>query len=93
MAEEKKETKQKRPTAKKRDIQSLKRQLHNKAFKSKVNTAIRSFQSSLTSGDKAKIQDDLKTVFSLMDKGVKTNIIKQNKAARIKSRLHQKAQA
>jgi small subunit ribosomal protein S20 len=92
MAEEKKETKQRRSSAKKRDIQSLKRQLHNKSFKSQVNSAIRSFQSSLSSGDKTKIQDDLKTVFSLMDKGVKTNIFKQNKAARIKSRLHQKTQ-
>jgi len=75
------------PSAKKRDFQSLKRQVINNRFKASVRTAINAFEAAVIKGDKAGIQERLNTVFSLMDKGVKTNKFKLNKAARTKSRL------
>lgn len=90
MAEEKKEGEQKKqrtPTAKKRDRQNAAARLRNRSFKSKVHTAIRSFEDAVTKGDKSAMQQTLSDVFSLMDKGVKTGCFKLNKAARTKSRL------
>lgn len=88
MAKEKEEVKKvKRPTALKRDIQNEKRRLINKAFKSKVRTAVRGFEESLTKGEPEAIKDKLNEVYSLMDKGVKKGIYKINKASRTKSRL------
>ena len=89
MAEEgsKKETKKKIPTALKRVKQDKKRNLHNRSFKSRVRTAIRAFESALSSKDKEKMQTALNSVYSLMDKGVKTGIYKKNKAARTKARF------
>lgn len=86
MAEEKK-LPPKRPTAKKRDIQNVKRQLRNKAFKSSVKTATKSFLQD------ASNKDALSTVFALLDKGVKKGIFHINKAAREKSKLAKKVSA
>jgi small subunit ribosomal protein S20 len=94
MAEEKKdkekEAKTRRPQALKRDLQGLKRNLQNNAFKSKVNTAIRGFKTSLTKGDKEVQKKKLGEIYSLVDKGVKSGVFKLNKASRIKSRFTQK---
>jgi ribosomal protein S20 len=94
MAEEKKEKekegKGRRPQAKKRDIQGTKRNLQNNAFKSKVNTAVRSFKTSLTQSDKDAQKKKLSELYSLVDKGVKTGVFKLNKASRLKSRFKQK---
>ncbi len=88
MAEEKKEkAKVKRPSALKRDIQSEKRRLINRSFKSQVRTAVRNFEESLPKGDDNAIAAQLKNVYSLMDKGVQKGIFKLNKASRTKSRL------
>lgn len=89
MAEEKEKPtgKVKRPTAKKRDIQSERKRLHNKAFRSKVLSATRSFESSLKQGQADAMKQTLSTLFSLLDKGVKTGIYKINKASRDKARL------
>jgi small subunit ribosomal protein S20 len=91
MAEDKKENggkKQKRPTAYKRDIQSLKRNLQNRSFKAKVNTAVRTLHETISKKDSPAVKEKLNDVFSLMDKGVKKGIYKSNKANRVKSRLH-----
>lgn len=82
-----KNKKVKRPTAQKRDIQSEKRRLINRTFKSSVRTAIRNFEDVLEKGDKEKVQEHLNVVYSLMDKGVKRGIFKINKASRTKSRM------
>lgn len=87
MAKEGENKKIKRPTALKRDIQSKKRRLRNKTFKSSVRTAIRKFESSLIQGDAASTKEALNDVYSLMDKGVKKGVFKLNKASRTKSRL------
>jgi small subunit ribosomal protein S20 len=82
-----------RPSAQKRHLQSLKRQAINRGFNSKVRTAIRAFETSLAQGDKGVIQKALNEVYSLVDKGVKTNKFKLNTAARTKARLTKKALA
>jgi small subunit ribosomal protein S20 len=74
-------------SAKKRDLQSRKRQVNNNCFKAGVRTAINAFEAAISKGDKGVMKERLSTVFSLMDKGVKTNKFKSNKAARTKSRL------
>lgn len=83
----------KRPTPLKRDIQNEKRRLRNKAFKSSVRTAMRSFEEALPKGEEALIKEQLDNVYSLMDKGVKRGIYKLNKASRTKSRLAARAVA
>lgn len=96
MADEKKgngkEKKAKRPTALKRDEQNLKRNAHNRSYKAKVSTAIRSFEDAMSKKD-AAAKGKLSDIFSLVDKGVKTGIFKQNKAGRVKSRLSRIAKA
>lgn len=89
MAQEKEEKKKvKRPTAAKRIIQSDKRHARNRAFKSKVNSAVRAMQQSINEKvATATTQEHLSAVYSLMDKGVKMGIFKANKANRTKSRL------
>ena len=99
MAEEKKENgekkgngekggRQRRPSALKRDVQSKNRNLQNRAFKAKVNTAVRSLQETVSQKDSTATKLKLNDVYSLMDKGVKKGIFKTNKANRVKSRLH-----
>lgn len=91
MAEEKPK-KKKKPTALKRDIQNTKKRLSNQIFKSRVRTAIRTFEKGLAQKDSSVAQKDLNLVFSLMDKGVKKGIFKANQASRFKSRYSQKLQ-
>ncbi len=88
--EKEQEKKEKRPTAIKRDIQNEKRRVINKSFKSEVRSCLRALDTSLQSKDKKKIQSSLDEVFSCMDQGVKRGVYKVNKAARTKSRAHQK---
>lgn len=81
-------------TAEKRMKQNAKRNLRRRSFKSRVRTAIRTFETALSSTDKPKIQSTLQSIYSLMDKGVKIGIYKKNKAARTKSHvalMHTKA--
>ncbi|NGX47730.1 MAG: 30S ribosomal protein S20 [Chlamydiae bacterium] len=85
MAEEKKDSKTKCPTAKKRDIQNAKRRLHNRSFKSRMKTAVRSFENEVTQKNETEAKACLNTVFSLLDKGVKMGIYKLNKVSRLKS--------
>lgn len=94
MAENKKTEKEvkktKIPSAQKRDGQGAARQLRNNSFKAKVKTAIRSFEDALASQPKNVVMERLGTIYSLIDKGVKTNKFTSNKASRTKSRLSQK---
>lgn len=88
MADEKKKAeKQKRPTAKKREIQNEKRRLRNAAFKSSMKTAVRNFEAALQKGEQSSVQERLKEVYSVMDRGVKRGLCKLNKASRTKARL------
>jgi len=77
----------KQPTALKRQIQSEKRRLENKTFKSRVRTAVRSFEEALVQKNAQETTAKLNELYSLFDKGVKKGVYKQNKAARSKSRF------
>jgi small subunit ribosomal protein S20 len=85
--EETKKAKTKRPSALKRDIQSAKRRVRNRTFKATMRTTIRNFEESVQKGDAAISKKQLNEVYSVVDKGVKYGIIKQNKASRTKARL------
>ncbi len=90
MAEEaKKVERQRRPQAIKRDIQNEKRRLQNRAYRSKTSSAIRALEAHLASNPAAS-KEQLSTLYSLVDKGVKTGIFKQNKASRVKARFSKK---
>lgn len=73
-------------SAQKRNRQSIKNRIRNKAYKSQVKTAIRSFNESLEKKE-GTVKEKLDKIFSLVDKGAKKNIIKKNKSNRIKSKL------
>lgn len=79
------------PTAIKRHLQSLKKNERNRAFKASVKTAIRHFEEVVEKRDETEIKLKLNEVYSLLDKGVKTNKFKLNKASRTKSRLANRA--
>src|SRR5579872_4553714 len=86
--EKKSAAKTKRPSAQKRNIQSEKRRLNNRSYRSGVLTAIRIFETSLSQKENTEaIKTKLDAIYSLMDKGVKKGIYKAQKAARTKSRL------
>ncbi len=93
MAEAEKKVKQRRPQALKRDIQAEKRRLHNRAFKSKTSTVIRSLHDAISAGQGDVSKAQLSAVYSIMDKGVKAGTIKKNKANRVKARLSKKLAA
>lgn len=80
-----KKQKQKRPTAEKRMIQNKKLQLQHKMVKSKIRTACRRLTENVKSNKKESFTEDLKAVYSLVDKAVKRNIFKPNKAKRMKA--------
>jgi small subunit ribosomal protein S20 len=93
MAEQKngngeKKAKQRKPSALKRDMQSQRRNIRNRSFKAKVNTAVRSLHETIAKKEAVATKASLSDVYSLMDKGVKKGIFKLNKANRVKSRLH-----
>ncbi len=83
----------KRPTAEKRDIRNEKRRLINKAFKTRVRTTLRTFETALKQEDKGSLQTALQDVYSMMDRAVQRGLYKRNKAARIKARHAQKVAA
>ena len=86
MATKQKE-KKKLPTALKRVKQSKTRRDHRRSVKSRIRTAIRSFQAVLPEKDTEKTAGCLSQVYRLIDKGVKIRLYKKNKAARDKSRF------
>lgn len=83
----------KRPTAEKRVLQSEKKRLINRAYRSKVHTGIRGFEDALKTKNPEEITKNLSVVYSLMDKAVKKGIFSQNKANRSKARLAAKVVA
>lgn len=90
MADQKKkgESKVKKPSALKRDLQSEKRRLRNRSYRASVLTSIRSLETALSQKDAPEaIKEKLDAIYSMMDKGVKRGVYKPQKAARTKSRL------
>lgn len=87
MAEMEKNTKVKQSSAAKRNLQNKKRYLQNKMAMSRIRTELKKFQKMILSQEKEQLKEKLSTIYSLVDKGIKKNIITKNKASRIKSRL------
>ncbi|AJM71743.1 30S ribosomal protein S20 [Mycoplasma yeatsii] len=71
---------------KKRVLTNEKSRLANRAFKSEIKTAIKKALAAKKADDANKEQL-VKAAVSLVDKGLKKGIFKENKAAREKSRL------
>ena len=76
-----------RPSALKRDLQSIRRNLINRSYKAKVSTAIRSLKEAVSQKETESLKTKLNQVVSLMDKGVKKGVYKANKANRVKSQM------
>lgn len=90
MAEQQKDEnkkKTKKPSALKRNIQSIKCNQRNRSYRARVSTALRSYKEILPKNDKAAAQTKLSEVYSLLDKGVKKGVFKLNKARRLKEQM------
>lgn len=66
---------------------SEKRRLHNIMIKSRLRTAIRRFNESLTANEPEQVRTCLKSAFSVIDKAATKGVIHKNKAARKKAQL------
>jgi small subunit ribosomal protein S20 len=84
------EKKTKRPTALKRDLQSEKRRLINKSFRSELRTAVRVLDEALEKKEVPAIESAFNKLQAQVDKGVKRGVFKKNKANRTKSRIQAK---
>ncbi len=73
-------------TAKKALRQNIKRRRRNTRNKKELKETIKSFKK-LAATDKEKAKKELSVVYGKLDKSAKTNLIKKNKASRLKSRL------
>ncbi|MGS0765113.1 30S ribosomal protein S20 [Syntrophomonas curvata] len=64
--------------------------LNNKAYKSRLKTAIKKYESALKEDSQEAARDNLLQVTSLIDKSVNKGILHKNTAARRKSALTKK---
>lgn len=80
-------TQKKRPTALKRELQNKVRHQRHRAYKSRVRSALRHLEESLSQKDQEKTESYKNLVFSLMDKGACKGIYKKNKSSRVKARV------
>lgn len=67
--------------------QSLKNREHNRQFRSRLRTALKSVRSAIDGDDTAAARAALRDVVSLIDKLASKGIIHKNAAGRYKSRL------
>jgi len=77
-------------SAKKALRQSEKRRLINKKNNKIVKAEIKKLQKLIDSNIINEAKEQLKIVYKKLDKAAKTNLIKDNKASRLKSRLTKK---
>jgi len=80
-------------SAKKRLRQNLKRQVRNRAVKSRLSTLRRRFNGALLAGDTAKAQDALTAAQKAFDQAGAKATIHKNNAARKVSRMYRRLQA
>ncbi len=73
-------------SAKKALRQNIKRREHNKQRKTALKKAVKTFRKLVSEQKKDEAQQALTMVYKTADKIAKTNVIKKNSAARIKSR-------
>lgn len=80
-------------SAKKRVRVAKKATVRNSKTKRSLRTALKAFQTALTSGDKKKIADAQSKAYKAIDTAAKKNILHKNKASRKKSQLSAKVKA
>jgi len=73
--------------AKKALRQSEGRRVKNLSVKRSVKSNIKLFDSLVSGGKFEEAKNQLQTVFKVLDKAAKNNVIKKNKSSRLKSRL------
>lgn len=74
-------------TPAKRARRAEENRVRNKAYKSRLKTAVKKYEDSLQGGDVETAQKSLITATSLIDKNVTKGILHKNTAARRKSAL------
>jgi small subunit ribosomal protein S20 len=67
--------------------QTVKRQAHNRALRSRLRTSLKSIRASIDAGDLDRARASLTETFSVVDKMAAKGIIHDNAAGRYKSRL------
>ncbi len=67
--------------------QTVKRQAHNKEFRSTLRTALKNIRTAIDAGELDKAKAELGQTFSVIDKMAAKGIIHDNAAGRYKSRL------
>ena len=67
--------------------QSLKNREHNRQFRSRLRTALKSIRASIDANDLTSAKGALKDTISLIDRMASKGIIHRNAAGRYKSRL------
>jgi small subunit ribosomal protein S20 len=75
----------------KRIATNEKRRLRNKAVKSELKTAVRSFREAAAAGDKDKATTALQAASRKLDKAASKGVIHKNQAANRKSAMAKKA--
>ncbi len=74
-------------SAKKALRQNVRRRNVNLKKKTELKTVIKQYKKLIAAGDKKKASEYLPEVYKKLDKAAKINLIKKNKADRLKSRL------
>ncbi len=74
-------------SAKKALRQNIRRRKTNLKRKTELKSVIKEYKKIVGAGDKEKAKENLSQVYKKLDKAAKVNLIKKNKAARLKSRL------
>lgn len=79
--------------AAKRQRQSLKRRVHNRAVRSRVRTSVKAFEAAVEKKDKAAAAAGYAEFVKLIDTAAGKGLYHKNTAARKKSRLHKRLAA
>lgn len=77
-------------SAEKRNRQSVVRNERNKAYRSRIRTAIKSVRHALESGDLEKAREAYRVMVPIVDRMASRRIIHKNAVARTKSRLNRR---
>ena len=77
-------------TAEKANRQNIRRKIRNVKQKTALKETIKEYKKLVAGKKTDEATTQLSTVFKKLDKAAKTNLIKKNKASRLKSRLSKK---
>ncbi|OHD13577.1 MAG: 30S ribosomal protein S20 [Spirochaetes bacterium GWB1_48_6] len=77
----------KKDSAEKRHKQNVKARLRNRSAKTRIKTAIKSFEGAVKTGDETTSVEKYKTMVKLMDTAAGKKIFHKNTVARKKSRM------